>query len=125
MCRGVTDESMVDRGKEPVSTWTLLSSIRSIVLPYLLTVFVLAFHVHMPQYILRTYVSCSMKLDGNITANEPSTGGWTGSDLCNDQCYVFEEAAFRNSILVAVDNSVQFLFYPVLGSGVDWYGRRW
>jgi hypothetical protein len=118
---------VADRGGEPVSTWTLLSSIRSIVLPYLLSVFVVAFHNNMPQYILRTYVSCSMilGLDGNITANDPRSSDWSGSDFCNDQCYVFEEAAFRNSILVAVDNSVQFLFYPVLGSGVDWYGRRW
>ena len=28
-------------------------------------------------------------------------------------------------MLIALDNAVQFLFYPVLGCGVDWYGRRW
>ena len=43
---------------------------------------------------------------------------------CNDQCYVYQEAAFLFAVLQAIDNGIQLLVYPLLGACCDWYGRK-
>ena len=65
---------------EPPAACTLLCSIWQISLPYLVTVFVLVFHSHIPQYAIRTYVACPIMPN---STNDPSSKEWSGKKKYN------------------------------------------